>query len=191
MRHFIDLALALALLASSLRANAQDVERGKAPSTAETDSSHETGIGKSWLERVHPEAFEDPNEHQQQMDRPTLQLDESALALTPNALVLEEAQARVHRGKVGLGVSAFFFAAGIGTIVGTVVATSDGGLETIGAVGVGTAFGGLMCIGGLIGMGISGGHLYTAQQELRTLQEARGSKGRRARWDLARSRLVF
>jgi len=51
--------------------------------------------------------------------------------------------------------------------------------------------GGVLGAVGLVGVIVSGVKLGTRKRELRTLEEAKYAKPRRARWDLVGSRLVF
>lgn len=159
-----------------------------------TEVSTQEEQKKSWLERTYPEAFVDPSKPEvakEALDEP--ERDAAVSAPTPE----DEASARVQRARSGLIVSAVVLAGGGAIITGSMIATrnyscpEDEWFCLNGGRIAGATIGSLLMLGGLIGMGVSGGKLSSRKQELRNLQEANKPQSRRVQFDPHTSRFVF
>jgi hypothetical protein len=109
---------------------------------------------------------------------------------------LDRQRASVRRARSGLIGSSVVLAAGGGIIAGTIVATRnyscEGDFFCLNSNRIaGVTIGSLVVLGGIIGMGISGGRWSARKAELRKLQETNNRHPRRVRWDLHASSFVF
>jgi hypothetical protein len=133
-----------------------------------------------------------------------LQLDDAGAGVaprpprTPDGYTLEEADLRVKRAKIGLGVSALAFVAGVPLMV---VGTVGGNCYQLcffepcppppPACDAMMVSGAVLLGGGAIGMIATGILLRRRKRDRRWLGQAHYGTPRRVQWDLALSRLVF
>jgi hypothetical protein len=129
-----------------------------------------------------------------------LKLDSAGIDVAPSpprtvgGYSLEEAELRVRRAKIGLGVSIGVLLAGA-VMTGTGIARWDLCLFTppeecdsgLGLAWAGVAF----MVGGFFAVIGTAVALRRRNRDLATLREAHYGRPRRAQWELARSRLVF
>jgi hypothetical protein len=161
------------------------------PLSASAQAGEEGAIRERSVEEPAPQSQPAPEEPALQ-----LQLDDAGVEVAPapprtaDRYTLEEADLRVRRAAIGLGVSAVVFVAGgvMGAVAlsnYTLSPTDPYWIGPVGWTGVG-----LMAAGGL-GMIATSALLGVRKRELRRLQQAHYGTLRRVQWDLARSRLVF
>jgi hypothetical protein len=132
-----------------------------------------------------------------------LRLDAAGVEVAPSTPRTEYLKTHVRRARIGLSVSVMSFAGGV-AMMGVAFANVEVGArfclfgvpcpETPSWVIPVAVSGTFITIGGLTGMIISGRKLADGKKQLRWYagaSKSRCRRPRRARWDLARSRVVF
>jgi hypothetical protein len=182
MRYLVGFMFVLALVAAPLSVSAQDAEEG---TTSEPN-----------LQERAPPSEPVPEEPALQ-----LKLDDAGVQVTSPPARVAWAEHAVERHRRGLIISSVLLGVGVGAVAGSLAwaphaecgdddpATLDICIPA-GPIVVGM-FGAIMATGGLIGAAVKGARLAKSKSELRELKEAQYGTPRRARWDLAQSRLVF
>jgi hypothetical protein len=184
MRYLFGFICVLALLASPLSVSAQEGEEG---TTSEPN-----------LDEPAPTSEPAPEEPALQ-----LRLDAAGVEVAPSTPRTEYLKTHVRRARIGLSVSVMSFAGGV-AMMGVAFANVEVGArfclgfapcpETPSWVIPVAVSGTFITIGGLTGMIISGRKLADGKKQLRWYagaSKSRCRRPRRARWDLARSRVVF
>ena len=143
----------------------------------------------------------EPNLHEPAPEEPALQLNLDAAGVevapspprTPDGYTLEEADLRVKRAKIGLGVSVpFILLAPVAVLMAEPVCLYSSPDQPCpeGSPGLAATFA-VMSVGGLGGTIASGILLRRRKRDRDSLRQAHYGTPRRVQWDLAQSRLVF
>jgi hypothetical protein len=199
VQYMVGFGLVLALVASPVVVSAK---AGAEASTSEVESK-KTGEAQETKSRsMRPdwywcsEGFDcpEPSKTEVSPERPVSELHESGIEVTPRAApTVEDLEQRVLRARHGLILSSVIAAAGAAaTGAGAAGARNADDIDSAIGLAALASFGALLMVGGIVGIGISGGRLSTARREQRErLREAQHGGPRRVQWDLARSRLMF
>jgi hypothetical protein len=182
-----------ALVASPVHAGAQDVEgaaqglEGDAPKAEPSSQEPVRGV-----RRWHPEAYERVPESASSGTVLELELDSGELEISPAPTPLDSPEGRIQRSRALLATSVISVGVGVALIGGGVVALNraDDIGTAIGGLALGVTFGAIAIVGGLVGVGISGGKLGAAKQERREQQQAERRRSR-VRWHPGTSGFVF
>lgn len=204
MRYLVGFGLTVVLVASPLGVSAEAQEEG-----AKLEPTADKAAAQSQPVREEPPS---PSESPHERPGPSsgsaserlatrLELDDTgvevspSLARTSDGFTLKEMDGRVRRAGIGLGVSMLALGASFGMIaagLGASICISFGEpCSTPSWTGPVTGVGMLLAIGGISGTIACAILLVRRNQERERLREAQHARPRRARWDLARSRLVF
>jgi hypothetical protein len=182
-----------ALVASPVHAGAQDVEgaaqglEGDAPKAEPSSQEPVRGV-----RRWHPEAYERVPESASSGTVLELELDSGELEISPAPTPLDSPEGRIQRSRALIATSVISVGVGVALIGGGVVALNraDDIGTAIGGLALGVTFGAIAIVGGLVGVGISGGKLGAAKQERREQQQAERRRSR-VRWHPGTSGFVF
>jgi hypothetical protein len=182
-----------ALVASPVHASAQEVEgaaqglEGDAPKAEPSSQEPVRGV-----RRWHPEAYERVPESASSGTVLELELDSGELEISPAPTPLDSPEGRIQRSRALLATSVISVGVGVALIGGGVVALNraDDIGTAIGGLALGVTFGAIAIVGGLVGVGISGGKLGAAKQERREQQQAERRRSR-VRWHPGTSGFVF
>ena len=148
-----------------------------------------------------PAPEEPPPSPETAPEEPALQLNLDAAGVevapspprTPDGYTLEEADLRVKRAKIGLGVSVpFILLAPVAVLMAEPVCLYSSPDQPCpeGSPGLAATFA-VMAAGGLVGTIASGILLRRGKRDRDRLRQAHYGTRRRVQWDLAQSRLVF
>jgi hypothetical protein len=114
---------------------------------------------------------------------------------TRRGYTLEEAELRLKRARIGLGVSAGISVLGVALLIPGIVGecrpAPDGTHSTTPRCDPLTITGATFIMAGVVGMITTGFLSLRRKRERDSLREAHYGRPRRVQWDLARSRLVF
>lgn len=163
------------------------------PTSASAQAGDEGG---SRLERWHPEAFVDPTEPALQLELSPAGIDVEPISpRTVDGYTRDEVELRVRRAKIGVGLSAVALAVGSSMVGGGMVSSiciSFGEpcpppRSWIAPVSAGS----VLVVGGLVTIIVSSVALRRRKRDRDSLSQVSRGAPHRARWDLARSRLVF